>query len=641
MKVDALQNEALRIEVDLDNLQVSVTDLDSGAKWRFQSDGKAELRIRHGMTDTSSLLQDAREKTVRRFSTPSEERLTVFLRGLPGDVGLAVTLALPPGGAMLRVEVEPLPTTSTAKITDLWYPGTLVSEHDETEYTIWPHGAGMMIPARHDQEITAGTTVNRGLEQFSLPYALGFTRSLYEPWWGVVGRESGYAAIAETPFDFGLELNHPRGGPTFTRPVWLSSLGHLAYPRAIRYYFTGKTDHVQLAKTYRRYAQEIGRWMSLEEKLKRNPMARQLIGSTIFPISICRHNMRTEPVDHQVATFSERANQVKRLLQLGREKAYLHIDGWGTRGYDNQHPDIFPPCPEAGGWEGLIALSKTAKECGYLFGLHDQYRDYYLDGPAYLEHRAIKMEDGGLPQWSRWAGGPQTVLCAREALSFVRHNFTELLARGVELSASYLDVFAIVPLDECFDPHHPMTREDCFRFRAKALDYVRSLGLAISSEEPVDCFTQHLDFAHWADYPREQFMVGEYLGIPVPVHSLVYHDALLLPAVFDYGRVGDLRARHFLEGLSQVEIPYGKITWDRAERFRDVDILAKLHAAWGTHELVNHRLLDADGMVQEFEYPEGKVSVDLKELRYRIEGGPVMTDGWQAVNMGETETTNA
>ena len=378
------------------------------------------------------------------------------------------------------------------------------------------------------QAIYLGTPNGEGIAE-----RLAFTRSLYQPWWGVVGDRGAYAAIAETPFDFAFDIRHPAGGPTTTRPIWMASHGHLAYPRAIRYSFFGTADHVTLAKTYRAYAKSIGRWVSLEEKFDRNPRAKGLIGATIFPVPICRHAVLPRRQMHRVTSFERRTEQIRRLKALGREKVYLHVDGWGFRGYDNQHPDVFPPCPEAGGWDGLITMSQAADERGYLFGLHDQYRDYFLDGPLFCESRAVKDASGTLPQWALWDGGPQTVLCAKESLANIRRNFSELLGRGVRLTASYLDVFAIVPMDECFDPAHPMTREDCYRWRAAGLDYVRSLGLAISSEEPVDCFVPHLDFAHWADYPRHGFMKGDYLGIPIPIHTLVYHDALLLPAVFD------------------------------------------------------------------------------------------------------------
>ena len=621
MTPEILENDMIRVTIDAAEMSAGVELKPGKQAWHFAQNLDGDVWVTHGQTEAVAHLREAPRKTVRRVRTPREERVTVFLEGLPGGTGVSVTFAVPSRGAILWVEVEPLPTGSSSAVREARFPGPLNFVNAEPRYTVWPNAAGMLLPNTYGKAIAP--------EGEGLAGRMGFNRSLYQPWWGVVAKQGAYAAIAETPFDFALDIRHPAGGPTSTRPAWLPSLGHLAYPRIIRYAFFESADHVVLAKAYRGYSQSIGRWVALQEKFDSSPNVHRLIGCVAFPVSICSHNCRERPASRHVVSFADRERQVRRLKSaLGRDEVYLHIDGWGYRGYDNHHPYIFPPCPEAGGWDGLIALSRAADECGYLFGLHDQYRDYYLDGPRFTETRAIKDADGKLPQWSRWAGGPQSVLCAKEALADIRHNFTELLGRGVRLTASYLDVFAIVPMDECHDARHPMTREDCCRWRAEGLDAVRDFGIVISSEEPVDCFIPHLDFAHWADYPREGFMKGDYLGVPVPIHSLVYHDALLLPAVFEYGANDADRARHFLEGLARVEIPYGRIDWSRPEDFRDVDILARLHGVWGTSELVDHRVLDADGLVQEFEYPDGKVTIDLKELRYRIEGGPEQTRDW-------------
>ena len=87
------------------------------------------------------------------------------------------------------------------------------------------------------------------------------------------------------------------------------------------------------------------------------------------------------------------------------------------------------------------------------------------------------------------------------------------------------------PLDECYDPRHPTTREDTYNWRAKAFEYMRSLGMAVSSEEPADCFIPDLDFVHWNACPQDRNESSNYLGIPVPLHTLVYHDALLTSMV--------------------------------------------------------------------------------------------------------------
>ena len=77
---------------------------------------------------------------------------------------------------------------------------------------------------------------------------------------------------------------------------------------------------------------------------------------------------------------------MRELHELGVEKLYLHLDGWAQPGYDNQHPDYTPACAEAGVWEGMKSLADTMQELGYMFGIHDQYRDYYLTAPSFDEH---------------------------------------------------------------------------------------------------------------------------------------------------------------------------------------------------------------------------------------------------------------
>ena len=67
---------------------------------------------------------------------------------------------------------------------------------------------------------------------------------------------------------------------------------------------------------------------------------------------------------------------MRELKSLGVDKLYLHLDGWAEPGYDNNHPDYLPACTEAGGWEGMKELSDTMKELGFMFGIHDQYRDF-------------------------------------------------------------------------------------------------------------------------------------------------------------------------------------------------------------------------------------------------------------------------
>ena len=90
---------------------------------------------------------------------------------------------------------------------------------------------------------------------------------------------------------------------------------------------------------------------------------------------------------------------MRKLKEHGLEKVYLHLDGWGNPGYDNQHPDYLPACEEAGGWEGMRSLSKCMKEMNYIFAIHDQYRDYYFDAKTYDPEFSMISPEGKKPDF--------------------------------------------------------------------------------------------------------------------------------------------------------------------------------------------------------------------------------------------------
>ena len=123
-------------------------------------------------------------------------------------------------------------------------------------------------------------------------------------------------------------------------------------------------------------------------------------------------------------------------------KGYTHFDGWGLHGYDNLHPSPFPPHEAAGGVEGMRRLSEAARDVGYIFGIHDQYRDFYYDGPDFSLDEAVTLADGSHPYCSVWYGGPHSFLCSARAVDYVRRNYDHFDRLGIKIEASYLDVFS-------------------------------------------------------------------------------------------------------------------------------------------------------------------------------------------------------
>lgn len=362
------------------------------------------------------------------------------------------------------------------------------------------------------------------------------TGDCYMPFWGRVCGRRGFCAIVETPFDACMFSSFGRHGAFVNSVHWTSSLGQLSYPRKIRFVFHDDCDYNTLAKDYRAYLQETGQFVSLDEKMEKNPNIRKLLGCPVLHHKIFSqirpaskfydpHGVNTR----LYATFQARAEQLKKIKALGLEKLYIHTDGWGAAGYDNLHPYILPPCAQAGGWDGLKALADTCRSLGYVFAPHDQYRDFYYDSPVYDANKAVTRIDGSHPYCSIWDGGAHTFLCAKEALPFVQKTYGELEAHGVDVQGAYLDVFSVMSGDECFHPAHRITREESIRYRGACFDYLNDKGLIMSSEEPAMQLLDKIALVHHGPFACRPQEDGAAVGIPVPLGSLVFHDCVLIP----------------------------------------------------------------------------------------------------------------
>jgi hypothetical protein len=279
---------------------------------------------------------------------------------------------------------------------------------------------------------------------------------------------------------------------------------------------------------------------------------------------------------------------------------------------------------EAGGWDGMKRFADACDDLGFVFAIHDQYRDYYLDAASYNPRNAVVndavVDDDGMSFHSTWFGGAQTYLCPSLIVGHVTKNHTAILAHGVKMRGAYLDVFSVVPPDECYNPEHPVTRAECLAFRGAALDFVRSWGGVVSSEEPADWAVPHIDLVHHGPFALDPNPgQGPAMGIAVPLFDLVYHDALLLPWSLGKGAWGipetDLG---FLHGLGHAGMPYLSVE-PSDEELQRVKTMCALNARVGLVELVKHEFLDGSNRRQRFTYGDGTtVTIDLDSGKFDI-----------------------
>ncbi|MBQ7982213.1 MAG: hypothetical protein IJ302_01480, partial [Clostridia bacterium] len=335
----------------------------------------------------------------------------------------------------LKTEVR-LDGDEKGEIAALAFPPRMKFDAGEGEgYTVLPRMQGALVPAGHPIRHAGGEI---------------FERDGYIPIYGQVKQGCGYTAIYDTPYDARYDLIGEE-----VLPYFVPSLGTMAYKRVMQFSFFAQGDFNTMAKKYRAYLSERGQLVSLREKIERNPRVAELIGTPIVHTGSAVHispeshyyNKEDPSKNDHCTPFSVTAEKLRALKENGAEKVYLHLDGWGHHGYDNLHPDPFPVNESAGGADGMRALQQTCTEIGYLFGIHDQYRDYYYDAPSFSFDNAIMNLDGSHPYCSIWYGGPHSFLCAELAPDYVRRNYNEFENLDIRLDGSYLDVFSVVRLD--------------------------------------------------------------------------------------------------------------------------------------------------------------------------------------------------
>ena len=467
-------------------------------------------------------------------------------------------------------------------------------------YTVLPRMQGTILPAGHDLKINDGIVFERGA---------------YIPVYGQIRDGCGYAAIIDTPYDARYSMVGEE-----IQPYFAPSLGTMAYPRALVYSFFPEGDFNTMAKIYRRYLTERGELVSLKEKIIRNPKVEYLLGCPIVHTCAAVH---IHPASHfydpdhpenndRYYPFASTAEDLRQLKANGVEKAYLHLDGWGHHGYDNLHPEPFPIHEASGGAAGMKALQETCTELGFFFGIHDQYRDYYYDSPHFDLDNAIVGVKGEHPYHDYWFGGPHSFLCAKLASEYVRRNYDEFERLGIKIDGSYLDVFSVVELDECFHPLHPMTRRECAEARSHCLNILTDRGVIPSSEETIGCMVNAIALCHHAPFYTTDWEDREHaenIGIPIPFFNLVYHDCIITPwyGIHHKGAWGIAGTDR---GFYWALLCGGTIYYDTTASAEDIaygKVALELHKQVALCELTSHELVDGHPRRRRSVFSDGTV----------------------------------
>jgi len=311
--------------------------------------------------------------------------------------------------------------------------------------------------------------------------------------------------------------------------------------RSVRLEPLGRAGYVGIAQAYRPVARQRGYLKTLAEKVKENPNVARFFGAADFkPFAFTRYapNTRWNQTDQERLsirfTFQECADLAEHFAKdLGIDRALLVLNGWVNGGYDNRHPDVLPPAPEIGGAAGLEECSRRlhAMGPGWVFGLHDNYQDFYKNAASWNEDYIMKNADGSLHQGGVWAGGLAYLICSRKSVELAsRPTNVPGVKEQFAPDLYFSDTIFASPLYECFDPRHPLTLSDDLHYKTLLCDYLRHQVGLFGSEEGREWGVAHADYFEGLMSHKTHYQQPNDTDIIVPLFEIVYGDAISIYA---------------------------------------------------------------------------------------------------------------
>jgi hypothetical protein len=427
--------------------------------------------------------------------------------------------------------------------------------------------------------------------------------------------------------------------------------------RSVRFQPLGRGGYVEIAKAYRHVARQRGYLKTLPEKMKENPGVARFFGAADFkPFAFVRSvpNTRYNRTDQERLnisfTFEECADLAEHFAKdLGIDRALLVLNGWINGGYDNRHPDVLPAAPEIGGDQGLIECLRRVRALGsgWVFGLHDNYQDFYRNAPSWNEDYIMKNPDGSLHQGGEWAGGLAYLICSKKSVELASRP--QNVPRVQELfkpDLYFSDTIFAAPLYECSDPKHPLTWVDDLKYKTQLCDYLRKQVGLFGSEEGREWGVAHTDYfeglmSHKTRWQQQR----PNDDIIVPLFEIVYGDAIPMYThqsdrprvdnptyILDHVLYAEMPVyqfgnhRYWTEARQQRPTDESRAIFARGDRFNNVtdrfikntyEVLSPLGRVTALLPMTDHRFLTPDRKVESTRFGNDvNITVNYGEADY-------------------------
>lgn len=436
-------------------------------------------------------------------------------------------------------------------------------------------------------------------------------------WFGGLKGENGWMAIFEEGWADGCIL-----GITLTLSSgFLKSMNHWT-PRSLRYCFTDN-GYVGMAKRYRKWAMDHGIFKSLKEKAEHLPQLKNLFGGRFLSVFLASAKRREQDVEDQLIPVDDKLKQeikqakvnwhfkdateiFEKAKSLGMKKGTLCLQGWIKDGYDASHPDIWPPEPLIGSIE---EIKKACSENGsYFTMLHDNYQDIYETSPSFPNGVNINIRDrlmtGGI-----WSERQCYILNSKNSIEYAKRNWENLKTLGQQ--GMYIDTTTTMQLFESFEKGNTQTRLQDYQRKCELMKFFYDNGMVLGSEQisEISVLSNSLGMMHGRELDR---IPGE----RIPLWHLVFHDTCLITTAIATPITEENKKMYYkcLEDMLYGCLLTTGIWSDKSEKGMKgmfeylVNTLHvdQWHNQIATDEMITHRFVSEDNLVEETEFSSGK-----------------------------------
>lgn len=577
-----IANSKISVTLDSSDATFSVTDKRSGQTWRQKATDKFKVI-------DCKRIDGALEMTCRHPWYELDSKTTLRLDGDKPEL----TVELSAEGKLKN---------------SLGFPYPFVSQSGD--YLVVPMNEGISYPV--DDE----TIEPKGLIAYG-------GHGICMAFWGVTNGGSGHMAIIETPDDGMIQINRIDGKLCVT-PKWEKQKGNFGYARKLRYVFFDEGGHVAMCKRYRRYAEQVGKLKTLEQKRRENPNVDLLIGAV---------NIWCWDNDALSLVREAKSLGIERILWSRRQSpavidAMNDMDGVLTSRYDI-YQDLMNP--------------QIVK---------DQLRRVHSDWTQGAWPDDIMLDEKGEPREGWRVKGkdgqmyPCAVLCDKQAPKYAAERVPDEL-KTHSFRCRFIDTTTASPWRECYHPDHPMTRSESRHWKMELLRYMSEESKLVTG-----CETGHdaaVPYVHyfegmlslgpyripdagrdmgriWDEVPERvaKFQVGHKYRLPL--WELVYHDCVVaqwywgdynnkLPAIWDKRDLFNV-----LYGTPPMFMFNRQVWMQNKDRFaRSYKNTCPVARAVGYAEMTDHRFITPDRDVQQTKFANGvTVTVNFGDKACRL-----------------------